>query len=716
MSTRPFSSCRFNTATLELVGPKGQMSLRPQLGALLSLFLDRPMQVLSKESIITAVWEDSVVSDDAVFRAIRDLRHALAECGCDREMIKTIPKGYQWTELEATTAEFTGDLVITRPSLQKTRDPKRISFKLLWILALTPIAAWSIWTLIASRNQAHVTQHTRLAVLPVMNLVENDEYSWIRAGLTDAICTSLAEDEKLETLPLETVLNATSPSDAPHQSVVHLTQHTGVDYTVSTQIEFREDVWRLGYVIFKGDQPFKSGQCLGDSPMAAARELVKKTQSAIGRPYLSVAESLSPDPYLNETYAKGLEKLDAEGPAAALPFFEICVSQDPNFLWARLKLATCLFLSGDPDRAMDHLQSTIKAAEIGGRDLVQAAALLERAERYADLEENDSFKRDLARAREIYTAIEHPYGLIQCDFLHAHTFVNTSRSEEALPIYDQLMDRARSLRDHALEAKIYNNIGLIHFENNRYEPSRGFYLKALDLAQNLGSRTLEATILGNISLLEMEEGNYESAIKRFEQLRQIYAASGNRADEGWIRLALAFAHYYGGSYGKALDASKQAQTLLEATGNIRLLVFAIAAQGYLELFYDQGEIARATIDHARSYHYQDRDDDAYWFLETVTAWCELDEGHLTRAQERMQAFPSEYLSDDQLSLMVSALVAYHLGAFHQAAKLISQARERQPHAWQPGQQLWLEAMTKASEMNAPVPLPSLIPDANKPNR
>ncbi|MCV2367953.1 winged helix-turn-helix domain-containing protein [Roseateles oligotrophus] len=87
-----FAQYRFDTATLMLWRGEEILALRNNEAKLLAYFLGHPGQVLSKEQILDTVWAGKVVSEQAVFQAVSNLRQQFGE-----DAIKTFPKkGYQW--------------------------------------------------------------------------------------------------------------------------------------------------------------------------------------------------------------------------------------------------------------------------------------------------------------------------------------------------------------------------------------------------------------------------------------------------------------------------------------------------------------------------------------------------------------------------------------------------------------------------------------------
>ncbi len=87
-----FLDFQFNSQTLILTRAGDDVPIRNNEARLLAFFLSVPEQVLSKDVILEHVWVGKVVSDQAVFQAISNLRALFGEGA-----IKTFPKkGYQW--------------------------------------------------------------------------------------------------------------------------------------------------------------------------------------------------------------------------------------------------------------------------------------------------------------------------------------------------------------------------------------------------------------------------------------------------------------------------------------------------------------------------------------------------------------------------------------------------------------------------------------------
>ena len=87
-----FQNYRFESATRNLYQGDTSTLLRASDAKLLAVFLQKPKKILSKEEIINIVWGHNVVSEQAIFQGVSQLRNRFGSGA-----IKTFPrKGYMW--------------------------------------------------------------------------------------------------------------------------------------------------------------------------------------------------------------------------------------------------------------------------------------------------------------------------------------------------------------------------------------------------------------------------------------------------------------------------------------------------------------------------------------------------------------------------------------------------------------------------------------------
>lgn len=99
-----FNNFEFDNTSLVLKKDGEVLAIRHNEAKVLKLLLEHPDNVFSKEDILSQVWQDKVVSEQAVFQSISHLRSLLGN-----HAIKTFSKrGYQWQlNIDSTHAGYT---------------------------------------------------------------------------------------------------------------------------------------------------------------------------------------------------------------------------------------------------------------------------------------------------------------------------------------------------------------------------------------------------------------------------------------------------------------------------------------------------------------------------------------------------------------------------------------------------------------------------------
>ena len=117
-----FGGFVFLTKSRELRTVLGKaVDLRSQSSEVLSVLAARPGEIVSKDTLMRAVWPDTFVTDDSLTQCVADIRRAL---GDDRHMIvETLPKrGYR---LNADRPEVADPNAADGKERAKTLFPRR---------------------------------------------------------------------------------------------------------------------------------------------------------------------------------------------------------------------------------------------------------------------------------------------------------------------------------------------------------------------------------------------------------------------------------------------------------------------------------------------------------------------------------------------------------------------------------------------------------------
>jgi DNA-binding winged helix-turn-helix (wHTH) protein/TolB-like protein len=181
-TTFRFNGCRFSVADGRLRDAENgaSLTLRPQAARLLVAFLERPGQVLDREHLRKAVWDERAVVDfeSGLAALMRELRQALADVGLGAELIETVPRrGYRFLgAVEAEPLEETdrvpGDSADPRRAL-----PARPTLLTLALLAIVLIAALSWWVVAEHGTEPSVRANDKptLAIIPFEAYSDNGQ-------------------------------------------------------------------------------------------------------------------------------------------------------------------------------------------------------------------------------------------------------------------------------------------------------------------------------------------------------------------------------------------------------------------------------------------------------------------------------------------------------------------------------------------------------------
>ncbi len=162
-----FKDFVFDAGTLALFYEQKSIKIEPQVAQLLAYFLQHRLQnegeVLSREDLVSALWPNRVVSDDALRSSIKKLRDILKDDAKSPEFIKTLPlKGYQ----------FIADvkLVTAKP---KPHISAKSALLLVCVLAtVLTLGLWQLGSFSTTSSKPTITQLTDIAgseLLPSYN-------------------------------------------------------------------------------------------------------------------------------------------------------------------------------------------------------------------------------------------------------------------------------------------------------------------------------------------------------------------------------------------------------------------------------------------------------------------------------------------------------------------------------------------------------------------
>ena len=413
-----------------------RVRLRGQPFCILSMLLERPGDVITREEMQQKLWPADTFVDfeHSLNSAIKKLRAALNDSPENSRYIETIPRvGYRFIapvqEVQPaglTVAEAAGRIsessapVVPQAPVAPHEGPRSVllvvvGFALLALLAVATV----IWWRSHSRLAPAAGDKVSLAVLPFMNLTGDPGQEYFSDGLTEEIIAQLGQvnPDRLSVIARTSVMQYKS-SSAP---LPQIGSELGVQYVLEGSV--RKDSGRVRItaqlVRVSGQTPVWSHEY--DRELAGlltlqrevAQEVADEMQVALGRggPATAAAApkpAVSPNSYeAYDLYLQGRyfwNKRSPEGFERAANYFQQAIARDPNYARAYAGLADTYGLMS-AWFFMPHNESMPKARAAALKALELDDSLAEAHASLALIAENDDYDWQTAE-KEFKRAIQ----------------------------------------------------------------------------------------------------------------------------------------------------------------------------------------------------------------------------------------------------------------------------------------------------------------------
>lgn len=142
-----------------------------------------------------------------------------------------------------------------------------------------------------------------------------------------------------------------------------------------------------------------------------------------------------------------------------------------------------------------------------------------------------------------------------------------SRHEDALRLFNEALDKSRTLKDTAGEARALMNIGIVYSATGQPQKTLEFYQQALTLRRQVGDKAGEATTLAYIGSVYYRLGQPQDALKFFEQTLRLHRQVGDRTGEASALTNIGVVYNHIGQPQKAREFFEQALPLHRQVGN-----------------------------------------------------------------------------------------------------------------------------------------------------
>lgn len=337
--------------------------LPPRTFDTLLFLVSRSGQLVTKEELMTAIWPDVVVTDNALTRCVKEVRQALGDDARNPGFIETVPRvGYRFIAVVEEHAE-TAEPSSPRPGEQaggaipepvvsgKTNRKSTLAL----IVLLVAVLAWVLLRSYGGDNgdpapgQLQMGKNS-VAVLPFSNFTENSDLDYYGEGVAEEVTNHLSLVDGLSVL----AFNISSRYGSPVVDPRDVARELGVRYIVSGSLRRSGDALRVATVLLAAESGVQLWSMTEETTVLEAysiQEVITQGVVAAMRSEVNLewnqASGFSkrePDPVAYDLYLRGRSiwsRRGVEDIRASVDILREAVHVDPRFArgWSALASA-----------------------------------------------------------------------------------------------------------------------------------------------------------------------------------------------------------------------------------------------------------------------------------------------------------------------------------------------------------------------------------------
>lgn len=310
---------------------------------------------LTKDELLTAVWPDTFVTEDALKRCISELRRVFEDDPREPRIIETIPKrGYRLIASVSTEKEdLPAAAGVASPLVTRSNVPKAakswkaaaaIGVSALLILGGRAVLAWK------KKAEIHVPEKVRLVVLPFQNLSGDGSQDFFSAGLTDELTTQLG---RLDPARLG-VIASTSSNLMPGKSIPEIARLLSVQYVLEGSVRRSANEVRIDAQLIQTSDQTHIWASSFTRNLTDVLKVQTEVSEAVARQIPTNLHITTPsavpsvNPKAHDAYLKGKLYLDSRSDLKeSLGSFTEAIRTDPNYAKAYAGLAYAYILLGE---------------------------------------------------------------------------------------------------------------------------------------------------------------------------------------------------------------------------------------------------------------------------------------------------------------------------------------------------------------------------------
>jgi DNA-binding winged helix-turn-helix (wHTH) protein/tetratricopeptide (TPR) repeat protein len=445
--TRGFGVFEVDLRSGELRKRGVRIKLQEQPFQILSLLLERPGELVTREELRQKLWpaHTFVDFDRSLNKAMTKLRFAIGDSAESPHYVETIPRhGYRFLAPVSTPREGMGALTFPAGNQtheiagvhadlreQQGRTPSALESlnlqthagrkRILALLAAVAAAIVSVFVylrihqpVVLGGSSGVVSPRRSVAVLSFKNLSGDAQEAWLSTALSDWLTTELTAGEQVRAIPAESIARMRIELALPDveslgaDSLTRIRKNLGTDYVVAgsyaalgamsegqIRLDLRLQDTRSGETVAAISESGTEAHLL-DLVSRAGEHLREKLgiRAVTSEEAAEVAIALPSNPQTTKLFSEGLAKLRVFDTLAARNLLLKAVAAEPEYALSHAALASAWEQLGYDEKA----QAEAKKAYDLSSSLSRAERLLVEA-RYRET------SRDWGKAIEIYRAL-----------------------------------------------------------------------------------------------------------------------------------------------------------------------------------------------------------------------------------------------------------------------------------------------------------------------
>ena len=351
----------------ELTKHGTRLKLQARPFEILTMLLERPGEVVTREEIRARLWPDGtfVDFDNNISSGVRKLRDSLCDSAAAPRYVETVGRiGYRFIAsvdplvcnvYPVLAAEVSPESLQLQPTIKRGADaPKRTPWQLGWltlavVLALAVSAAVAIYRNSRHNAESAPTAIQSIAVLPLQNLSREASQEYFADGMTDEITNALAR------LAGPRVISRTSAMHykGTHKTIPEIARELNVSAIVEGSVERSGDRVRVRVQLIEASTDRRLWAEEYDRQLSdvlqleadVAQDLARQIELRLSHKQqdsLQTARHVNPQAF--QDYLLGRHYWSLRTPDTlnkAIEYFNRAIQEDPNDARSYAGLAQC---------------------------------------------------------------------------------------------------------------------------------------------------------------------------------------------------------------------------------------------------------------------------------------------------------------------------------------------------------------------------------------